>query len=732
MPNTAEIEQRQSSYNIRVVLESNALTTALEQYWAQREAQTQRLIESGQTGSAAADAEREWKRYCATGTGFLKKFVARGAKCLSGELNKYWKGNSKTVRDTHRNFEKEATAEILIPISTAPVRFVRISAASPSYEMRDSAGSDDFGGLEIGKAYIAVSWRRECLFVITPSHSFVTIRTFTSTTSDGTTWTTDEVLPKVFAETAKDFKSDLEALENRFAPLLKAWMATNLWMRETAKFDRIKKSADEWNRVYIPEAQKLEVLRGAELFEKNDSAAPRGLLLSGPSGVGKTLVATTLADTMGCTFQSLTPADIKQDQLGASGQRVREIWNHARMNQPSVIILDECEGVLGRRGAAETDVISEEIVRSFLAEWDGLDKRSRVWVIGTTNRRDLMDDAILSRFGWEVELKLPNQEDRKNILEREIKALDITADLPADIGPLTQGMSGRDLREVARSARASAYPAVPGAPDFHASINKIRRNRNTKVSNSATWESLVLDRETLDRLQLICSLLKNAEQWTAKGVSIPKSLLLAGPPGVGKTEIARTLANESGLSFLSATTADAKANFLGQSGNRIKLLFERAKASSPAILFLDELDVIAPDAILAGDQMTGEIVGQLRQEMDGIQEQDIHVFVVGATNYPERIDSAIASRFPDKIAIPLPNRDARIRHFVRLLKGKAVEFALEDGAILLASLSEDKGWSVRDIENSVRSAEQKALLRAIKSGTPENYALTLDDFDLEH
>jgi len=136
------------------------------------------------------------------------------------------------------------------------------------------------------------------------------------------------------------------------------------------------------------------------------------------------------------------------------------------------------------------------------------------------------------------------------------------------------------------------------------------------------------------------------------GVSIPRSLLLAGPSGVGKTQVARTLANESGLTFIAATTADVKANYLGQSGNRVKLLFERARSSAPAILFLDELDVIAPDRAVSGgnDQLTDEIVGQLLQEMDGISARDGHVFLVAATNHLERIDAAIRSRFQERLA----------------------------------------------------------------------------------
>jgi transitional endoplasmic reticulum ATPase len=211
---------------------------------------------------------------------------------------------------------------------------------------------------------------------------------------------------------------------------------------------------------------------------------------------------------------------------------------------------------------------------------------------------------------------------------------------------------------------------------------------------------------------------------------LQKPLLLEGPAGSGKTQVARTLANESGLTFIAATTADVKANYLGQSGNRVKLLFERARSSAPAILFLDELDVIAPDRAAAGgnDQLTDEIVGQLLQEMDGISARDSHVFLVASSNHIERIDAAIRSRFQEKLIIPMPDYQARIRLLTNLLAGKKIGFSLNDGAVLLADQTKDQAFSGRDLEGWVQSAEQKALLRAMRDGGPENFAIWLEDF----
>jgi SpoVK/Ycf46/Vps4 family AAA+-type ATPase len=282
---------------------------------------------------------------------------------------------------------------------------------------------------------------------------------------------------------------------------------------------------------------------------------------------------------------------------------------------------------------------------------------------------------------------------------------------------------------VARSARRTAHSELPSLEQIGATIGKLRKGRNTKVSAQSKWETLVLDQKLLARIKLISELLRDAERWAVEGVSIPRSLLLEGPVGSGKTEVARTLANESGLAFFSATTADIKANFLGQSGNRVKQIFERARAHAPCILFLDELDIIAPERSLGEDDpLTREIVGQLLQEIDRVQARPEHVFLLGATNRPETVDRAVLSRFTERLQVPRPDHAARIRLLTIFLTGKKLDFSMEDGARLLADLTEGKALSGRDLRSWVASAEQNALVRAFENGGPEQYVITLDDF----
>jgi len=717
-----------SSYNDGIVVETSPMATALEQYWAARKRICDETVGQLQQSSTDVDAERAWDYFCSHHTPFLREYLKRSVNDLGAPLRRLWGWHFGLIREARRAFLRNARVELWIPLAHNPMNVVRVPGMTGKYDVVDLP---DYDGkeYELGKPIVAVHWRSDILFMIYPSGAYVNFKTFTYT-KNGVTWNMQEAPHKAFVQQLASFQPELRFAEERFAALRASWDKKNQLTRATASSRRIGKVAESWSQVHIPERQKLDILRRAELFERNDAAAPRGLLLTGPPGTGKTFVARTLREMMGCDFQMLSLADLKQQTVGASGKRVREVWDRARKHQPAIIFIDECEGILGRRGAAETDAFATDIVHAFLAELDGIRGNAQVWVIGATNRRDMLDNAILSRFGWEIELQLPGMEDRRQILSQEIKALGLSVEVPHEAAALAQGMSGRDLKQLAQSVRSAAYPAEPTQEHFLDAIGAARKSHNTKVDRKAGWETLVLDDAILDRLKLVCALLGDAEKWQAQGVSIPRSLLLAGPSGVGKTQVARTLANESGLTFIAATTADVKANYLGQSGNRVKLLFERARSSAPAILFLDELDVIAPDRAAAGgnDQLTDEIVGQLLQEMDGISARNSHVFLVAASNHLERIDAAVRSRFQEKLVIPLPDYQARIRLLANLLAGKKIGFPLDDGAVLLADQTKDQALSGRDLEGWVQAAEQKALLRALRDGGPENFAIGLEDF----
>jgi SpoVK/Ycf46/Vps4 family AAA+-type ATPase len=731
MQSQVEIEEIDPSYNGYVVAESTALATTLDQYWLERRSLSEQSIERNSVAAANTAAERDWQSFCTRGTGFLNKYLAKVTDSIDAPLRQLWQCSFGMAREARKALEREAIAEIWIPFSQSPVKFVRILSGKGTYDIRETSTTDPHQAFELGKPYIAISWRDTCLFLIVPSRAYVTMSTFTFA-KDERTWSTEEVLPRVFAKSLVDFQHDLRLVEAQFAPLLAVLDAKERLFRATAQLQGIDRCAEAWRKVQLPDAQKLDILRRMELFENGDPAAPRGLLLHGPTGSGKSLIARTLAQTLNCDFQNLSLADIKQEHLGASGRRVREIWEQARTHRPSIIFIDECDGVFGRRGAAETDVIAADVVGSFLPEWDGIEQTPGIMVIGATNKRSMLDDAIISRFGWEMEVPLPGAAERRKILEQELRANHIEMELPEDTAWLTQGMSGRDIRTLAAATKSLAYPNAATYVHLQEAAGTARKRGNAQVGRAETWDSLALEPSALERLKLVSALLRDAEKWRAQGVGVPNSLLLTGSDGGIKRQLAQTLSNESGLTFLAPTLSDFKANYSGQSGNRVKLFFEGARASSPAIVFLDRLDMIAPNRNVANatDALSNEVIGQLAQECERTQFSEGHVFLLGATSNPDQVDPEILDCFQERMAVTLPNRDARIKLFTRLLTDKKIDFSLDDGAVLLAELTEGQSLDSRDIENSVQAAQQKALLRAVRNGGPEHYSMSLDDFDL--
>lgn len=495
------------------------------------------------------------------------------------------------------------------------------------------------------------------------------------------------------------------------------------------KNEPVKRDIEQaWKSVAISVSVKTRLVSLANHFAEGSAAASRGLLLYGPPGTGKTMIAKTLAESMGCAFYPLSLPDLKAGYIGQSGEKVKELWQRALSQTRAVIFVDECEGVFSRRGSVNTDSFAEEIVQSFLAQWDGFTKQNTVWVVGATNRRDLIDPAIISRFGEEVEIGLPDEQQRLEILNNELFRRNISCALPAEAGELMQGMSGREIETLAgRLAREQSGVQITHELLLHYT-QVFRKQGSTQTDAGAVWDKLILAEQVLKELKNMAGILMHAEAFTKRGINVPKGLLLYGPPGTGKTQIARTLANETGLRFIAASTADMKAGYVGQSGQKVRELFERARESAPCLLFLDELDIVAPARGVGGDIFTQEIIGQLLQEMDGVKTHSQSVFVLAASNRLDQIDSAVLSRFPKSVEIPNPDLQARQQLLQVMLSSKPISFNLEETVAHLARQGD--GMSGRDLKNWIDQAEQNAVSRAIEAGDPELTTIMLQDFPL--
>jgi len=481
-----------------------------------------------------------------------------------------------------------------------------------------------------------------------------------------------------------------------------------------------------WERIVLAQEVKEDILDKIRMFNRGDKAAPKGLLLYGPPGTGKTEIARRIADSASCFFMSLKGPDLKGSYIGQSGEKVKKVWEQARGRGRCVIFVDECEGVFARRGGTNSDSFAEEIVQAFLAEWDGVGTEGQqVWVVGATNRRDLIDEAIVSRFGAAVSIDLPGPAERLRILALEMGKLERTVEIPEFLGQATTGMSGRNLSRIASEVCTLASKQGGAITDdlWRSVLKRHVAAGSESVGDGARWDSLILSEDILEKLQTLCDSLRHAEEFQAQGFDVPKGALLYGPPGTGKTQIARTLANESGLTFIAASTAEMKGGFVGQSGQKVKELFERARAKAPCILFIDEIESVAAARGGGGDSFTAEIVTQLLQEMDGVRKTDRPVFVLAATNLREQIDPAVLSRFEEQIEIGNPNAEQRAKLF-RLFLGKLpVDFDRENVAQELAMLSAEIGG--RDIRSVIQKASQKAIRRA--GGNPKNVKLIRDD-----
>lgn len=482
-----------------------------------------------------------------------------------------------------------------------------------------------------------------------------------------------------------------------------------------------------WEDLILDEKVKDELIELALHFDSGSLAASKGLLLYGPPGTGKTLIARKLSETMGAEFFPVTVADLKGPHIGHTAERTKAIWAKALAAPKAVLFVDECEGAFGARGAAGVDQFTEELVQTFISQWDGFSKQRNVWVVGATNLRDKIDAAVLSRFGEEVQIPLPGSRERVKIFQQELAKKGIRGPLPAETEELTQGFSGRDLENIAGRIARKCEAAGGVTLEILEAVTRNKRAQGSTASDSnATWDRLVLPEQTLQTLKNTAELFKHAEEFERMNISMPRGILLYGPAGTGKTQIARTLAKESGLQFIAATTGDLKANYLGQSANKVKMLFERARGCAPCILFIDELDIVAPDRGSRGnDALTQEIVGQLLQELDGVKSVAGKIFLLGATNLLDSIDSAIRSRFPTHIEIPPPDEEG-IAALLRVFLGKKpINFDLEAASRVMAKGM--VGFSGRDIRSIVERAEQAAVGRAIKAGKPQSAEITLVD-----
>lgn len=716
------------SYNGCVIEETGDMAPTLDQYWSRRKEAYREAILRLRTLAKSEEAERVWQGPSRQQMPFLQQIVRDGADLAYAALIRELGWKAGFARDAKRIFLKAAKAELWIPLDQSLQRVVRVPGAGSE---QDFITCPEYCGpnVEPGKAVIAIRWQQQPLFVLLSAEQFTVLDTFLLT-MDQDRWNTGDIFPRAFLAAADKHRGEIQRAGQVFAKVREQWQAAENANRLEKQLNDIDRVIDLWEKVQIPEAQKLELFRRFDLFADADPAAPKGLLLKGPPGTGKSLIGTTLAETLRCHWQLLSLPDLKLVHQGDSAQQVRAVWNEARRHEPSVMLIDDCEGALTQRGSLDADKISDEIVESFLPEWQGVSEGSRILVIGISNRPHVIDTAIRSRFGWEMEIQLPHAPERAEILRQELQSVRMTCELPADIGELTQGLSGRDLGHLAASLRALDLAGDPTREDILQAIRAFRISRNSALDDRVELDELMLDEATADRVRVISAVYKDSEKWRAHGAVIPKSLLLVGPSSSDLGLIVKVIAKESGLNILTPTMAQVKATILGGSATQVSQLFERCRAMAPSILFLAGLDKLAPKQSVfdSKDRLSEEIASQLEQELNGVRSEDNQVFVVAAAADVEKIEDSVLACFAERLTIPAPSHAMRPHLLRLLLTGKNLSFPLDEGVQKLANKLDGSPVTASSLAEWVRAAERKALLRAVKLGGPEHLSIDLGDF----
>jgi transitional endoplasmic reticulum ATPase len=475
-------------------------------------------------------------------------------------------------------------------------------------------------------------------------------------------------------------------------------------------------------------------LKHPELFDRLGIDAPKGVLLHGPPGTGKTLLARAVANESDAYFISINGPEIMSKYYGESEKAIRDIFDEAEKNVPAIIFLDEIDSIAPKR-AEVTGEVERRVVAQLLSLMDGLKSRKNVIVIGATNRPEALDLALRrpGRFDREIELRVPDTEGRLDIFQIHTRGMPLTEDVNLrDLAQITYGFVGADIaalcREAAMSALRRVLPKInlkePQIPNEILDSLQVTRadfeDAMKEVQPSAIREILIeipnVSWDDVGGLKDVKCLLKEAVEWPLKnpesyrniGTEAPKGVLLYGPPGTGKTLLAKAISHESDANFITAKGSDLLSKWYGESEKRIAEVFTRARQVAPSVIFLDELDSLAPlRGVSAGEpQVTARILNQLLSEMDGLEELR-GVVVIGATNRPDIIDPALIrpGRFDELILVPIPDEGAR-REILKVHTGK---MALAEDVDIEKLVSMTDQYTGADIAAVCKKAGRLAL-----------------------
>jgi len=432
-------------------------------------------------------------------------------------------------------------------------------------------------------------------------------------------------------------------------------------------------------------------MKHPELFKRLGISPPKGVLLHGPPGTGKTLLAKAVATETESHFISVSGPEFMSKFYGESEQRIRQIFEEAKENSPSIIFIDEIDSIAPKRSETMGEV-ERRVVAQLLSNLDGLTDRGDVVVIGATNRVDALDPALRrgGRFDREIEIGIPNKSGREEILLIHTRGMPLGDDVDLDhLSSITHGFVGADLEQLTKESAMGAIRKILPKINLEDDVIPVSVLNELKVTQddfdhalldihpSALREVLVetpniswndvggLIQEKREIQHSIELPLKHAKFFNHMGANQPKGILLFGPPGTGKTLLAKAVASETQANFISIKGPELLSKWVGESEKGIREIFRKARQAAPAIIFFDEIDSIAPIRGKSFDSgVTERMISQFLTELDGLEELK-GVVVIAATNRPDMIDPALLrpGRFDKIINIGLPDEAARLEIF---------------------------------------------------------------------
>ena len=474
-------------------------------------------------------------------------------------------------------------------------------------------------------------------------------------------------------------------------------------------------------------------LKRPELFEKLGIAPPKGVLMHGPPGTGKTLLAKAVASESDAHFIAINGPEIMSKYVGGSEENLREYFEEAEENSPSIIFIDELDAIAPKREETNGEV-ERRTVAQLLTLMDGLKSRGQVVVIGATNRPDSLDPALRrpGRFDREIEIGVPDSEERKEVLEIHTRNMPLSEDVDLDkIANTTHGFVGADLESLCKEAAMRVVrrilPEIQNDEEIPKEVmEKIVvtgddfKNAQKEIQPSALREVLVqipdIKWDDIGGLEDVKQELKEAVEWPLKhpetfqrlGIRPPKGTLLYGIPGTGKTLLAKAVASESEANFISVKGPELLSKWVGESEKGVREVFRKAKQAAPTVIFFDEIDAIA--STRSGNDtdsgVTKRVVNQLLTEMDGLEELE-DVAIIAATNRPDILDAGLMrpGRFDRHIQVGEPDEETRLAIF----KVHTKDMPLAKDVDLKKLAKNTEGYVGADIESVCREAAMLTL-----------------------